>query len=309
MILDGISIGGTSFNLYIDAVMLEIGSTASSMISSYGGYQSGADVGKVRNSLLATGIDIEKGKITMTADKFECQNNSGVKTAWLDDMGNFTIRGVYNNLITVINNSNWNKYIIKIGSGTLSKWYLDVLLCGTFVVIESLPSDVVSEFNASSDGMLHLPYYANNSYFTKGYTRYLDKSTSTPRLMTADELRMLAGRKMVIKWNAITGISNNRYLGYVFRPEIHYGNTTITTDRLNDRLRDLYAGERHCISINSTNISTINRSPAIYVSRTFFLSFNLVKFHANQSASDYSWGYIWMADDDSGAAAKDDINW
>lgn len=308
MILDGISIGSTSFNLYIDAVMLEIGSKASSMISSYGGYQSGADVGKVRNSLLATGIDIEKGKITMTADKFECQNNSGVKTAWLDDMGNFTIRGVYNNLITVINNSNWNKYIIKIGSGTLSKWYLDVLLCGTFVVIESIPSDVVDEFNSSNDGMLNLPYYANDNYFTRGYTRYLASSNSEPRLMTADELRMLAGRKFVIKWNAITGISNRAALGYVFRPEVYYGNTTITTDMLNYRLRDLYAGERHCISINPSDTS-VNRSPVLYVPRTFFMSFNLVKFHTSQAESNYSWGYIWMADDDSGSASQDDINW
>lgn len=309
MILDGISIGGTSFYLYIDAVMLEIGSTASSMVSSYGGNQSGAEVGKVQRKLLATGIDIEKGKITNTADQWECQNNSGVKTAWLDDIGNFTVRGVYNNLITVINNSNWNKYIIKIGSGASSKWYLDILLCGTFVVIESLPSDVVREFNASSDGMLHLPYYANDNYFTRGYTRYLDKSDATPRLMTADELRMLAGRKMVIKWNAITGISNNRSLGYVFRPEVHYGSTTITTDRLDNRLRDLYAGERHCISINSSNISTVNRSPVLYVSQTFFMSFSLVKFHADQSSPDYSWGYIWMADKDAGSAARDDINW
>ena len=262
----------------------------------------------LKDGLIGTGIDIVNGKITNTADQWECQNNSGVKTAWLDDIGNFTVRGVYNNLITVINDSNWDKYIIKIGSGTSSKWYLDVLLCGTFVVIESLPSDVVSEFNASSDGMLHLPYYANDQYFTRGYTRYLDKSTSNPRLMTADELRMLTGRKMVIKWNAITGISNNRSLGYVFRPEVYYGSTTITIDRLNNRLRDVYAGERHCISINPSDTS-VNRSPVLYVPKTFFMSFDLVKFHTSQSESDYSWGYIWMADDDSGSASQEDINW
>ncbi|MFW5517357.1 MAG: hypothetical protein ACOCPA_00705 [Segatella copri] len=262
----------------------------------------------LKDGLIGTGIDIVNGKITNTADQWECQNNSGVKTAWLDDMGNFTVRGVYNNLITVINDSNWDKYIIKIGSGTSSKWYLDVLLCGTFVVIESIPSDVVDEFNASSDGMLHLPYYANDNYFTRGYTRYLDKSTSAPRLMTADELRMLTGRKMVIKWNAITGISNNRSIGYVFRPEVYYGSTTITIDRLNNRLMDLYAGERHCISINPSDTS-VNRSPVLYVPRTFFMSFNLVKFHTSQSESNYSWGYIWMADDDSGSASQDDINW
>lgn len=280
--------------IVIDAVKLEQGPEATAMSEG------------IKAGLLATGIDIEDKKITMTADKFECQNNSGVKTAWLDDMGNFTVRGVYNNLITVIDSTNWDKYIIKIGSGSSAKFYLDVLRCGTFVMINYLP---VSDFNAASDGMLHLPYYANDNYFTRGYTRYLDKSDATPRMMTADELRMLAGRKMVIKWNAFTGISNNRSLGYVFRPEVHYGSTTITTDRLDNRLRDLYAGERHCISINSSNISTVNRSPVLYVSQTFFMSFSLVKFHANQSSPDYSWGYIWMADKDAGSAAQDDINW
>lgn len=259
----------------------------------------------LKDGLIGTGIDIVNGKITNTANQWECQNNSGVKTAWLDDMGNFTIRGVYNNLITVIDENTWDKYIIKMGSGSSAKFYLDVLRCGTFVMINYLP---VSDFNAASDGMLHLPYYANDNYFTRGYTRYLDTSDATPRLMTADELRMLAGRKMVIKWNAFTGISNNRSLGYVFRPKVYYGSSTITTSLLDSRLRDLYAGEKHCISINPSDTS-VNRSPSLYVPKTFFMSFEMVKFHASQSASDYSWGYIWMADDDAGSAVQDDINW
>lgn len=259
----------------------------------------------LKDGLIGTGIDIVNGKITNTADQWECQNNSGVKTAWLDDMGNFTVRGVYNNLITVIDSTNWDKYIIMIGSGSFAKFYLDVLRCGTFVMINYLP---VSDFNAASDGMLHLPYYANDNYFTRGYTRYLDKSDATPRLMTDNELRMLAGRKMVIKWNAFTGISSNRSLGYVFRPEVYYGSSTKTVSLLDSRLRDLYAGEKHCISINPSDTS-VNRSPFLYVPKTFFMSFEMVKFHTSQSASDYSWGYIWMADDDAGSAVQDDINW
>ena len=261
----------------------------------------------VKDGLKATGIYIEKGKIINRANQWEVWNLADQRTAWIDDMGNFTIRGVYNNLITVINESNWDKYIIKDQSGRYSHWYLDVLLCGSFIVIESLPADVISEFNAADDGILHLPYYANDNYFSRGYTRYLASSDSEPRLMTDNELRMLAGRKFVIKWNAFPNIANNRALGPIYRPEVYYGGTT-TIERLNNRLRDLYAGERHCISINPSD-TTVNRSPVLNVPRTFFMSFNLVKFHTNQSDSDYSWGYIWMADDDSGSAAKDDINW
>lgn len=259
----------------------------------------------LKKGLQATGIDIERGRIINRANQWEVWNLADQRTAWIDDMGNFTIRGVYNNLITVIDENNWDKYIIKMGSGSSAKFYLDVLKCGTFVMINYLP---VSDFNAASDGMLHLPYYANDNYFTRGYTRYLDTSDATPRLMTDNELRMLAGRKMVIKWNAFTGISNNRSLGYVFRPKVYYGSSTITTSLLDSRLRDLYAGEKHCISI-TTSDTTVNRSPSLYVPKTFFMSFEMVKFHTSQSASDYSWGYIWMADDDSGAAAKDDIEW
>lgn len=203
MIIDGISIGGTSFNLYIDAVMLEIGSTASSMVSSYGGNQSGAEVGKVQRKLLATGIDIEKGKITMTADKFECQNNSGVKTAWLDDMGNFTTMGVYNNLATVISFTprklrNTDKIISWVENGE-TYWCLDVLRCGDVVVIESLPSDFTQASNT-----LWLPFYFGDTNeqtrmrFMRTKTRNGDSSTATPHSITAAEMKQLVGKRMVV---------------------------------------------------------------------------------------------------------------
>lgn len=203
MIIDGISIGGTSFDLYIDAVMLEIGSTASSMVSSYGGNQSGAEVGKVQRKLLATGIDIEKGKITMTADKFECQNNSGVKTAWLDDMGNFTTMGVYNNLATIISFTprklrNTDKIISWVENGE-TYWCLDVLRCGDVVVIESLPSDFTQASNT-----LWLPFYFGDTNeqtrtrFMRTKTRNGDSSIATPHSITAAEMKQLVGKRMVV---------------------------------------------------------------------------------------------------------------
>ena len=307
MKISGMNVGGAGFNMFVDAVMLEKGSTVHSIVSS-------SKQEDIASGMLATGIDIENKKITLTANKFECQNNSGVKTAWLDDMGNFTIRGVYNNLITVIDEDNWDKYIIVRGSGSSAVYYLDVLLCGNFVELNYLPD----AFLQATDQTLHLPYYANDNVYTRGYTRYLAASNSTPRLMTADELRMLEGRKMVIKVGASLPVTNSASLGDIFFPEIYYGKdkSSITELDLDTRLRYLYAGEKHCLSITNENKASYNRSPSIYVQKTFFISFNLIKFHSSQTTgnppvanSNYSWGYIWMLDDDSGAAAMDDIDW
>lgn len=255
----------------------------------------------MKAGLKATGIDIEAGKIVNTADRWECQNNNGVKTAWLDDMGNFTIRGVYNNLITVIDSTNVDKYIIGIPASNPTEWYLDVLLCGTFVKLEALPSGF--------SGMLKLPYYANDNLFARGYTRYLDVSTSTPRQMTSDELRMLAGRKMVISWSTAIG-ANNDTLGYVFAPEVHYGSDNPTIEHVKTRMQSLMCGQKHFIGLGTSITSAVNRSPALNTPRTMFLSFELVKFHPRATSPGYSWGYIWTADDDSSQAAQSDgLDW
>ena len=44
------------------------------------------------NKLLATGIDIEHQKITLTSDNFEVQNNSGEKTLGVDKTGGFIVQ-------------------------------------------------------------------------------------------------------------------------------------------------------------------------------------------------------------------------
>ena len=258
----------------------------------------------LKDGLIGTGIDIVNGKITNTADQWECQNNSGVKTAWLDDMGNFTVRGVYNNLITVIDENTWDKYIISHTENGVTEWYLDALLCGTFVELKYLPP--------SFSGMLNLPFYANDVIQKRGYTRYLNSSLSTPRLMTDNELRMLAGRKMVFRWDESIG-GNSDTLGYIYAPQAYWGvnETAVTIAQVEARLQALMHGDKHFITLGSTwaAASAYNRSPSLEAPKTVFLSFELVKFHARQTNSYYSWGYIWMASEDGSTAAKDDINW
>ena len=63
---------------------LEVGATSTDWVESANGYVE--DSGIVAK-LLRTGLDIENGKITATADKFEVRNNSGETTASVNEKG------------------------------------------------------------------------------------------------------------------------------------------------------------------------------------------------------------------------------
>lgn len=52
-----------------------------------------AKVSGMNDSLLATGIDLDKKTVTMTGQKFLWQNKSGVKVAYMDDNGNAIFSG------------------------------------------------------------------------------------------------------------------------------------------------------------------------------------------------------------------------
>lgn len=58
------------------------------------------EVGKLESNLKSTGIDIENGKITATADKFEIRNNSGETTASVNNDGLLEVgAGLFSGLI------------------------------------------------------------------------------------------------------------------------------------------------------------------------------------------------------------------
>lgn len=282
MIIDGISIGGTSFDLYIDAVMLEIGSTASSMVSSYGGNQSGAEVGKVQRKLLATGIDIEKGKITNTADQWECQNNSGVKTAWLDEDGNFTVTGVYNNLITIIDwNNNIGRELIidKNVSGT-NTYYIDALRCGDYVWIKSLPEYGVA---------YQLPYYVDSGNYTRGWTRFL---TGVEHQMSADEMRQLTGRRISIK------IDDNLYdWGTTIDGAFHF--QPYPTNDVELQVKNIANGQHYFyvpVSNYVANLYSYRRSTHL-VPQIFHIECVSAVFSKSETSPDFhSYGYVWLAE-------------
>lgn len=74
------------------------------------------EAGKLESNLKSTGIDIENGKITATADKFEIRNNSGETTASVNKKGELeTYSGLFSGFVrkklTTITPDNIDKYL------------------------------------------------------------------------------------------------------------------------------------------------------------------------------------------------------
>lgn len=97
------------------------------------------EAGKLESNLKSTGIDIENGKITATADKFEIRNNSGVVTASVNDNGLLEVNaglfsGFVRKKLTVITPENIGQYTIP--SAQLGYVVFDFAAAGSFVCFE-----------------------------------------------------------------------------------------------------------------------------------------------------------------------------
>ena len=97
------------------------------------------EAGKLESNLKSTGIDIENGKITATADKFEVRNNSGVVTASVNDNGLLEVNaglfsGFVRKKLTVITPENIGQYTIP--SAQLGYIVFDFAAAGSFVSFE-----------------------------------------------------------------------------------------------------------------------------------------------------------------------------
>ena len=97
------------------------------------------EAGKLETDLKSTGIDIENGKITATADKFEVRNNSGVVTASVNDNGLLEVNaglfsGFVRKKLTVITPENIGQYTIP--SAQLGYVVFDFAATGSFVSFE-----------------------------------------------------------------------------------------------------------------------------------------------------------------------------
>lgn len=96
------------------------------------------EAGKLESGLKRAGIDIENGKITATADKFEVRNNSGETTASVNEKGLLEVgAGVFSGLIrkkmTEITPENLKEYVTDVPALAFGNIQIDFEKTGSFV--------------------------------------------------------------------------------------------------------------------------------------------------------------------------------
>lgn len=118
------------------------------------------EAGELESGLKRTGIDIENGKITATADKFEVRNNSGEVTASVNEKGEFEaysglFSGFVRKKLTTITPDNINKYLSKKIPTQNGYVALDFVSAGSYV---EFAGDLASKVSDSYPAIL-LPFY------------------------------------------------------------------------------------------------------------------------------------------------------
>lgn len=117
------------------------------------------EAGKLESNLKSTGIDIEHGKITATADNFEVRNNSGEVTARVNEKGLLEVgAGVFSGLIrkkiTEITPENLKEYVSDVPALALGHIQIDFEKTGCFVMFSG---NIKAMFNA--DIVIVPPFY------------------------------------------------------------------------------------------------------------------------------------------------------
>ena len=114
---------------------LEVGATPTDWIEGKSGFVEDSGIAA---KLLRTGFDIENGKITATADKFEIRNNSGETTASVNKEGLLEVgAGIFSGLIrkkiTEITPENLKEYVTDVPALALGNIQIDFEKTGSFV--------------------------------------------------------------------------------------------------------------------------------------------------------------------------------
>lgn len=117
------------------------------------------EAGKLESGLKKTGVDIENGKITATADKFEVRNNSGEVTASVNEKGLLEVGvGVFSGLIrkkmTEITPENLKEYVSDVPALALGHIQIDFEKTGCFVMFSG---NIKAMFN--TDIVIVPPFY------------------------------------------------------------------------------------------------------------------------------------------------------
>lgn len=145
---------------------LEVGATPTDWIEGKSGFVEDSGIAA---KILRTGIDIENGKITATADRFEIRNNSGETTASVNEKGELeTYSGLFSGFVrkrlTTITPNNIDKYLSKKKSIQNGYVTLDFVAAGTYI---ELSGNFGSKFG-SAYPVVTLPFYqpANTAWKT-----------------------------------------------------------------------------------------------------------------------------------------------
>ena len=162
---------------------LEVGATPTDWIEGKSGFIEDSGIAA---KLLRTGLDIENGKITATADKFEVRNNSGVVTASVNEKGLLEVgAGSFGGFVkkkkTIITPENIDQY--RIPAASLSVVLFDFTNAGSFVVFQG---DFNNYFKASQVDLV-LPF--NNP----------KDSLNSLHGVSTDEALQYVGQTLIIK--------------------------------------------------------------------------------------------------------------
>lgn len=126
------------------------------------------EAGRLESGLKKTGVDIENGKITATADKFEVRNNSGEVTASVNEKGEFEaysglFSGFVKKKLTIITPDNIDKYLSKKMPTQNGYVALDFVSAGSYV---EFAGDLANKVSGSYPAIL-LPFYNTTNVLWK----------------------------------------------------------------------------------------------------------------------------------------------
>lgn len=165
---------------------LEVGATPTDWIEGKSGFIEDSGIAA---KLLRTGLDIENGKITATADKFEVRNNSGEVTASVNEKGLLEVgAGLFSGFVKkkkiIITPENIDQY--RIPAASLSVVLFDFTNTGSFVEFQG---DFFNYFKTGQIDLI-LPFYNPKD------TLYNSHGVST------DEALQYVGQTLIIKNSA-----------------------------------------------------------------------------------------------------------
>lgn len=156
------------------------------------------EAGKLESGLKKTGVDIENGKITATADKFEVRNNSGEVTASVNEKGELEaysglFSGFVRKKLTTITPDNIDKYLSKKIPTQNGYVALDFVSAGSYV---EFAGDLASKVNGSYLAIL-LPFYNTTDVLWKK----LAADSKTSENFTSKAAAAYLGQTFIVRNN------------------------------------------------------------------------------------------------------------